>query len=164
MDEDDVGSEQLLLAGDALAQDRAVVDDELQVELGDTHTRIAITRCRLAHVAASPSEAEVAALDCVEEQRPIQLLCDGERERGVALELGQPEAGSKRADDRAHEIREDVLRVIELDAREVARVPRDVGEQETGRLSCHRRTPWEPGPASEEYDRLGDASVLLDQG
>ena len=38
MDQDDIGSEQFLLAGDTLAQDRAVVDDELQVELGDTHT------------------------------------------------------------------------------------------------------------------------------
>ena len=82
------------LAGDALAQDRAVVDDELQVEVGDAHARIAVARRRLVHVAASPSEAEVAALDRVEEQRPIQLLGDGERERGVALELGEPEAGS----------------------------------------------------------------------
>jgi hypothetical protein len=68
MDEDDVGSEQLLLAGDALAQDGAVVDHELQVEVGDAHARIAFARRRLAHVAASPSEAEVAALDRVEEQ------------------------------------------------------------------------------------------------
>jgi hypothetical protein len=48
----------------------------------------------LAHVAASPPEAEVAALDRVEEQRPVHLLGDRERERGVALELGEPEAGS----------------------------------------------------------------------
>ena len=41
MDEDDVGSEQLLLAGDTLAQDRAVVDDELQVQVWDAHARIA---------------------------------------------------------------------------------------------------------------------------
>lgn len=42
MDEDDVGPEQLLAAGDTLAQDRAVVDDELQVEVGltgDQHGR-----------------------------------------------------------------------------------------------------------------------------
>ena len=45
--------------------------------------------------------------------------------------------------------------------REVARVPRDVGDQETGRLSCHRRTPWEPRPTCEKCDWLGDASVLL---
>ena len=58
MDEDDVGSEQLVLAGDTLAQDRAVVDDELQVEVGDAHASIAFARRRLAHVAASPSEAK----------------------------------------------------------------------------------------------------------
>ena len=94
MDEDDIGSEQLLVAGDTLAQDRAVVGDELQVEVGDAHASIAIARRRLAHIAASPSEAEVAALDRVEEQRPVQLFRDREHERGVALELGQPEAGS----------------------------------------------------------------------
>jgi hypothetical protein len=49
--------------------------------------------CRLAHVAASPPQAEVAALDRVEEQRPVHLLGDRERE-SVALELGEPEAGS----------------------------------------------------------------------
>jgi hypothetical protein len=54
--------------------------------------------------------------------------------------------------------------VIELDAGEVARGAGDVGEQQTSRLSCHRRTPREPGPASQECNRLGDASVLLDQG
>ena len=96
-------------------EDRAVVDDELQVEVGDAHAGIAIARRRLAYVAAAPSEAEVAALDGVEEQRPIHFLRDRERER-VALELGEPEAGSQRTDDRAHEIREDVLCVIELDA------------------------------------------------
>ena len=94
VDEDDVGSEQLLAAGDALAQDRAVVDDELQVEVGDAHARVAFARRRLAHVAASPTEAEVAALDRVEQQRPVQLLRDRERERSVALELGEPEARS----------------------------------------------------------------------
>jgi hypothetical protein len=80
-----------------------------------------------------------------------------------ALELGESECGSYRADDRAHEIREDVLRVIELDAREVARVPRDIGDQETGRLSCHRQIPREPGPC-QVCDRLGDASDLLEEG
>jgi hypothetical protein len=42
--------------------------------------------------------------------------------------------------------------------------PEMSGEQETGRLSSHRRTSWEPELAYEESDRLWDASVLLDQG
>ena len=64
MDEDDVGSEQLLQAGTALAQDRAVVDDELQVELGDAHARIAFARCRLAHVAATRASTSARGTRC----------------------------------------------------------------------------------------------------
>jgi hypothetical protein len=47
-----------------------------------------------AHVSAAPAEAGVAALDRVEEQRPVQFVGDREREPGVALELGQTEAGT----------------------------------------------------------------------
>ena len=130
--------EQLLAAGDPLAQDRAVMDDELQVEVRDAHARVARARRRLAHVAASPAEAEVTAFDGVEQERPVDLLGDHVRERGVTLELRQPEAGPQRADDGPHEVRQDVLRVIDLDAGEISRVPRDVGDQETGRLGGHR--------------------------
>ena len=42
MDEDHVGSEQLLMTGDALAQNLAVVYDELEVEFGDPHARFAL--------------------------------------------------------------------------------------------------------------------------
>ena len=68
MDDDDVGAEELVAAGDALAKDRAVMDDELQVEVGDAHAGVAFARRRLAHVATPPPEAEVAALDRVEQQ------------------------------------------------------------------------------------------------
>ena len=53
--------------------------------------------------------------------------------------------------------------MIELDAREVARVSRDVSEQEKP-TQLPSANPREPGPASQECDRLGDASVLLDEG
>ena len=45
--------------------------------------------------------------------------------------------------------------MIELDPREVARVPRDVSEQETGRLSCHRQTPRNQGPLARSVTVLG---------
>ena len=126
--DDDVGPHQLLTAGDLLAQDRAMVDDELQVEVRDVHARVAFARGRLTHVAASPPEAKVAALDRVEQKRTVDLLSDREHERGVAFELGQPESGPQRGDDRSHQVCEDLLGVIELDAGEVARVARDVGD------------------------------------
>ena len=62
-------------------------------------------------------------------------------ERGVALELREAEPRPQRADDRGHEVREDVLGVIELGAGEVARVPRDVGDQQAGRLRLGEHPP-----------------------
>src|SRR4029077_6488806 len=42
MDEDDVRAEQLLTARDALADHRAVVDDDLEVEVRDPDARVAL--------------------------------------------------------------------------------------------------------------------------
>ena len=48
----------------------------------------------------------------------------------VALEFGQPEGRPEGADDRVRQVGQDVLRVVEFDAREVTRVAADVGEDE----------------------------------
>ena len=124
MDDDHVRPEQLLAPGDLLLDRDAVVDDELEVEVGDPDARVALARRRLADVAATPAEAEVAALDRVEQHRPVDRLGGHVRERGVALELGQPEVGPERGDDRADQVGQDVLRVVELDVGEVARCSR----------------------------------------
>lgn len=136
--EDDVRPEELLAPRDVLAQDRPVMDDELEVEVVDVPAGVARARRRLAHVAPSPTEAEVAPLDRVEQQRPIDPLRDRVGQGGVALKLGEPEAGVQSADDRVHEVGEDVLRVVEFDTGEVARVPGDVGDEQAGRLDGHR--------------------------
>ena len=120
----------------------AVVDDELEVEVGDPDAGVALARRRLADVAAAPAEAEVAALDGVEEHRAIDRLGRHEHEGGVALELGQPEVRPEGGDHGADEVRKDVLGVVELDVGEVARVPRDIGDQEasdcaTGAMERH---------------------------
>ena len=93
VDDDHVRPEELLPAGDLLEDGGAVVDDELEVEIGDPGARVALAGGRLADVAAAPAEPEVAALDRVEEHRPVDLLGGRKGERGVALELGQPEVG-----------------------------------------------------------------------
>ena len=49
----------------------AVVDDELEVEVRDPDAGVALARGRLADVAPAPPEAEVAALDRVEQHRPV---------------------------------------------------------------------------------------------
>ena len=65
---------ELLPAGDLLLDRRAVVDDELEVEVRDPDARVALARRRLADVAAAPAEPEVAALDGVEEHRAVDRL------------------------------------------------------------------------------------------
>ena len=56
---------------------------------------------------------------------------DDVSEGRVALEFGQAEGRPERANDGVGQVGQDVLRVIEFDAREVARVAADVGEDET---------------------------------
>ena len=111
-----------------------MVDDELEVEVGDPAARVALARGCLADVAATPAEPEVAALDRIQEHRPVDGLAQRVGEGGIALELGQPEPRSQRGHHRSDEVRQDVLRVLELDVGEVAGVPGDVGDQEGGGL------------------------------
>ena len=135
VDDDHVGADQLVEAGHLLVADEAVVGDELQVEVGDPGAGVALARRRLADVAPAPPEAEVAALDRVEEDRAVDLLGRGVHERGVAFELGQPERRPQGRDDRRDEVADDVLGVIELDPAEVVRVAGDVRDQEAGRVA-----------------------------
>ena len=141
MDDDHVGPEQLPAPGDGLLDGGAVVDDELEVEIRDPHARIARAGGRLADVAAAPAEPEVAALDRVQEHRPVEPVGRREGERGVALELCQPEGRAERGDDGPDEVGQDVLGVIELDVAEVAGVPGDVGDQEPGGLRTREHRP-----------------------
>ena len=134
MDDDHVGSQELLATGHPLADRLSVVHHELEVEIGDPGAGIAPAGCRLLDVSAAATEPEIAAFDRVEEHRPIDSLGRHEREGGIALELGKPEIGPERRDDRADEVREDVLGVAQLDVGEIAGVPGDVGDQETGCL------------------------------
>ena len=124
MDDDHVRSEQLLPARDLLDDRLAVVDDELEVEVGDPAAGVALARGRLADVSPTTTEAEVAALDGVQQHRPVDGLADGVGEGRVALELGQPEAGPQGGDHGADEVGEDVLGVIELDVGEIPGVTR----------------------------------------
>ena len=115
MDDDHVGAQELLPSGHGLADGDAVVDHELEVQVRDPRAGVAFARCRLAHVPAATTEPEVAALDRVEQHRPVDRLERRERERGIALELRQAEVGPERRDDGADQVGQDVLRVIELD-------------------------------------------------
>ncbi len=153
MDDDHVRPEELLPAGDLLEDGLAVVDDELEVEVRDPDAGVALAGRRLADVAATPAEPEVAPLDRVEEHRPIDPLGCRVGEGGIALELRQPEVGPECRDDGADEVRQDVLRVVQLDVGEVARVAGDVGDQEAGGLRA-----WKHRSSSDEKVRLAARS------
>ena len=66
MDDDHVRPEELLPPRDLLDDHAAVVDDELEIEVGDAHAGIALARRRLADVAAAAAEPEVTAFDRIE--------------------------------------------------------------------------------------------------
>ena len=102
-----------------------MVDDELEVEVRDPHARVALAGDAWRDVAPPAAEREVAvARPCRAAVDPSTCSAIDVGERGVALELGQPEGRPKRADDRVDQVGEDVLGVVELDAGEVARCSR----------------------------------------
>ena len=141
MDDDDVAPDELLPPGHPLPGDEPVMGDELQVEPGHPDAGVALARRRLADVADAALEGEVAALDDVAEAGPVDRRRGHVDERGVALELRELEGRAQRADDRVDEIGEDVLGVVELHAGQVAAVPRDVGDDETGRFGPGEHQP-----------------------
>jgi hypothetical protein len=61
VDDDDVGAEQLLVAGDPLADRDAVVADELEVEVRDPQAGVARAGRGLADIPAPAAEPEVAS-------------------------------------------------------------------------------------------------------
>ena len=138
MRNDHVRTQQLLASRDLLVHRDPVVDDELQVQIRDLDAGIALARGRLADVATTPAEAEVAALDRVEQHRPVDGLSIHRGECGVTLELGQAEVGPQRGHDRADQVRQDVLRVIQLDIGQIAGVAGNVGDEEACGLRSRR--------------------------
>ena len=117
VDEDDVGPGELVAAGDAAPDERAVVDEHLEVEPRRQPARVAVAGRRLVDAAQPPPEGEVGRLDRVEQQRPVGPPVLDEQERGVALELRQAERRVQAADDRLEEVAGDRRRVLELAAR-----------------------------------------------
>ena len=121
---------------------RAVVDEELEVELRGQAARVAVAAAGLVDAAQPAPEGEVRRLDRVQEQRAVGPAVLDEEEGGIALELRQPEGRVQAADDRLEEIAGDGRRVLELAAREVRGVAGQVGDDEEAGLGgrCHVRT------------------------
>ncbi len=120
MDDDDVGSGELVATGDLRPDVRAVMDEQLQVQLGRKATRVAVTAGRLINASQPAAEGEVRSLDRVEEQRCVGAPVLDPQEGRVALEFRQPERRIQATDNRLKQVAGDRR------ARAPARSPRDM--------------------------------------
>ena len=114
VDDDDVRPGQLVATGDAAPDERAVVDEHLEVELGSQPARVAVTGRRLIDAAQPAPEGEVRRFDRVEQEGPVGAAVLDEHEGGIALELGQPERRFQTADDRLEQVAGDDRRMLHL--------------------------------------------------
>ena len=135
MHEDHVRTRDLVAAGDARPDERAVMREELEVELRGEVARAAVARGRRVDAPQAPAEREIAGLDRVEQEHRIGAAVLDEQERGIALELREPEWGLEPADDRLEEVARDRGCVLDLAPGEVRRVPGQVGDEEDSGLS-----------------------------
>src|SRR3954452_7495327 len=111
MDDDHVRSCELVATRDATPDERAVVDEQLEVESGSQPARVAVA-CRGLVDAPQPApEGEVRSLDRVEQKRRFRTPILDEQERSVALELGHTERRFQATDYRLQEVARDCRRV-----------------------------------------------------
>jgi hypothetical protein len=126
------------LSAHLLLHHLAVMDDELEIEIAHRDAGPALASRGLANVAHPPAEFEIGALDRVLQQRAVDLLRRRIDECGVALEFGEAKRGAQPLHHRVHEIGDDVLRMLELNRCEEARIPGDVGNREIRRFSLRK--------------------------
>ena len=146
VDDDDVGARELVPPGDPTPHERAVVDEQLEVQPRRQPARVAVAARRLVDAPQPTPEREVGGFDRVEQQRPVGAPVLDEQERRVTLELGQAERRLEPADDRLEEVTGDRRRVLDLAPREVRGVAGQVGEDQEAGLGCRchdaDRRPW----------------------
>jgi hypothetical protein len=87
-----------------------------------------------ARVAHAPAELEIGRLDGILQERAVDLLVYRVDESGIAFELGKSEGRPEALDHRAHEIGDDVLRMVEFGRGEEARIAGNIGDDEAGQL------------------------------
>ena len=136
MNDDDVGSGELVPTRDLCPDILAVMDEQLQVKLGREATRVAVTAGRLINASQPAAEGEVRSLDRVEEQRCIGAPVLDPQEGRVAFEFRQPERRVQATDNRLKQVAGDRGRVLQLAPREICRVSGEVRDDEEAGLGC----------------------------
>src|SRR5215212_6217048 len=134
VDEDHVAASEFLPARHAVPDKLAVMADELEIERLHLAASVALARRRLLDGAQAPAEGEVGCLDSILEQRSVDLLGQGVDEDSVTLEFRDPEWRAQASDHRIHQIRDDVVRMVELATGEKAGVAGNVSDHEAGGL------------------------------
>ena len=134
MDDDHVRPGELVTPRNRRSDVRAVVDEQLEVQLRGERARVAVAGRRLVDAAQPPAEREVGRFDGVEEQRAVRPAVLDAQERGVAFEFRETEWGIEPPDDRLEQVSRDRGRVLELALREVRRVPGQVRDDEEAGL------------------------------
>jgi hypothetical protein len=95
---------------------------------------VAIAGRRLGDAPQATAEGDVGSLDGVEQQGALGPPALHPQERGVALELRQPERRLQAPDHRLEEVAGDGRRVLDLASGEIRGVSREVGNQEEARF------------------------------
>jgi L-arabinose transport system ATP-binding protein len=109
---------------------------------------LALATASLFDVAEPLAERKIGLFDRILHERPIDLVGERVDEGRVAFELGEVERRTQRPDQSAHDVGDDVLGMVEFDARHEVRVAGYVGDRETGRFRLRKHCgalPFDPG-------------------
>ena len=155
VNEDHVGSGELVATGDEAPDVRAVVHEQLQIEPGSKPARVAVAACRLFDAAQPAPEGEVGGLEGVDEQKAVRPLILDVQEGCIALELRQAERRLEPADDGLEQVAGDRRRVLELAARKVGRVAGQIGDHEIAGLGEAHVATLRLGAAPRSTPKIG---------
>ena len=111
----------------------AMVDEQLEVELGREAAGVAVAARRQVDAPEPSTKGEVGGLDRIEKELALGATVLDEQERGIALELRQPEWRIEPTDDRLEQVARDDRRVLDLASRDIGGIAGEIRDQkETG--------------------------------
>jgi len=147
--EDHVVPRQLFATAACSANELAVVNDELEVQLRGFRARIARAVRRVLDTPQAPAKAEVALLDRVEQHRRVELAVQGVAERGISFQLVYAQDGLEAFYDVSRDLRDHILGVLERAGDNVVAISGDIRDEKGATLdrgghkpNCTPRLPW----------------------
>ncbi len=127
----DIVSNQLVMIGNALNAKGSIVDEELQIEVGDVGAGVALAGVVENQSLDRFAERDVGVLDLLDERLPLEkVLPQAVADNGVA---GQARDDQRRAgvlDQQLQQGGQRLLGVLQLGFAQVLRIPGDIGDQQ----------------------------------